>query len=177
MSKPSKFARRTGTISKDKRMKGLDRYFRNTKVISNQAKKAAENLEHKIDNEELDYCAYDCKERRHAHQEELKKKGKSVKKIGFNKFQALYGEKKLTKFNTLASRHLSLTPRNSLTEFSKIGQKLNSISNFTKIGQTINNSFFEKIIKPERELREKMALLNSPFNGGSVSFNKRPKNN
>ena len=155
MSKPSKFARRTGTISKDKRMKGLDRYFRNTKVISNQAKKAAENLEQKIENEELDYCAYDCKERRHAHQEELKKKGKSVKKIGFNKFQALYGEKKLTGFNFYASRHLSLRP-------------INAISNFTKIGQPISNSLLEKI-----------SLMNSPLNGGSgsISFNKRPKNN
>ena len=109
MSKPPKFSRRTGTVSKAKRMQGLDKYFRNAKVISNQAKVAANKLEQKIDNEELDWCAYDCKERRHAHEEELKKKGKVVKKIDFNKFQPLYGEKKLPRFNLLAVKIVLLT--------------------------------------------------------------------
>ena len=54
MSKPPKFSRRTGTVSKAKRMQGLDKYFRNAKVISNQAKVAANKLEQKIDKEELD---------------------------------------------------------------------------------------------------------------------------
>ena len=61
MSKPPKFSRRTGTVSKAKRMHGLDKYFSNVKIISSQAIVAAYNLEQKIDKEELDWCAYDCK--------------------------------------------------------------------------------------------------------------------
>ena len=181
MSKPPKFSRRTGTVSKAKRMQGLDKYFRNAKVISNQAKVAANKLEQKIDNEELDWCAYDCKERRHAHEEELKKKGKVVKKIDFNKFQPLYGEKKLPRFNLLADRHLSIKPKNAFpnfnafSSFAKINDQLNATAKlqatFNPIN-TLSKRLEETWKKPERELRSRMALVGQPFTG-SATFNKQ----
>ena len=181
MSKPPKFSRRTGTVSKAKRMQGLDKYFRNARIISDQAKVAANKLERKIDKEELDWCAYDCKERRHAHEEELKKKGKVVKKIDFNKFEPLYGEKKLPRFNHFAVKHLSIKPKNALPHFT-------ALSNYAKINEQLNASvrlqgafnpittlakqFEEKWKKPERELRSRMALLGQIFTG-SATFNKQ----
>ena len=181
MSKPPKFSRRTGTVSKAKRMQGLDKYFRNARVISNQAKVAVYKLEQKINKEELDWCAYDCKERRHAHEEELKKRGKVIKKIDFNKFEPLYGEKKLRRFNLLANRSLSLKPKNALLHFS-------GLSNFAKIDDQLNATvrlqatfnptnalakhFAETWKKPERELRSRMALSVQTYTG-SATFNKQ----
>ena len=181
MSKPPKFSRRTGTVSKAKRMQGLDKYFRNARVISNQAKVAANKLEQKINKEELDWCAYYCKQRRHAHEEELKKRGKVIKKIDFTKFDPLYGEKKLRRFNLLANRSMSLKPENALPHFS-------GLSNFAKIDNQLNATvrlqatfnptnalakhFAETWIKPERELRSRMAVSVQPVTG-SATFNKQ----
>ena len=162
MSKPSKFSRRTGTVSKAKRMHGLDKYFRNTKVISNQAKKAASRLNEKIEKEELDYCVYDSKERAHAHREELKKKGKEVKKIAHNKFAAVYGDKKLSLFNKHASDKLAI----GMLGLTKMAKSLHQ-SNYSAVSK------LSKILnQPRKDTLERLHFMDNIRSTRPLEFDK-----